>query len=223
MFNQEEFEILKKDALENHIPIIMDDTLEVIKKVLEENKPKRILEIGTAVGYSAMCFSEFLDENGKMAQKWTLNLKVPAPGECKDCHGTHKCRNCNGRGTITNHRTHEIYSCDTCKGTGICQTCFVPMRNPQFYNQDYSGKGNNGQQMSSSEANRQRKINSLRQRIYELQAKIEKAEWDERLMRLRGTDISSIRVYRSQLNLKYQYEKQILQLKAELQQLEENY
>ncbi len=55
---------IKKKALENHIPIIMDDTLEVISKVLEEAKPKSILEIGTAVGYSAICFSEYLTANG---------------------------------------------------------------------------------------------------------------------------------------------------------------
>ncbi len=59
MFNQEEFEILKKDALENHIPIIMDDTLEKIKEILENENPKRILEIGTAVGYSASCFVKY--------------------------------------------------------------------------------------------------------------------------------------------------------------------
>lgn len=63
MFNQEEFEILKKDALENHIPIIMDDTLEKIKEILETEKPKRILEIGTAVGYSASCFVKYSDED----------------------------------------------------------------------------------------------------------------------------------------------------------------
>ena len=34
----------------------MDDTLEVIEKVLKDENPKRILEIGTAVGYSASCF-----------------------------------------------------------------------------------------------------------------------------------------------------------------------
>ena len=44
----------------------MDDTLEVISKILKENKPKNILEIGTAVGYSAMCFSEYLDEKGQI-------------------------------------------------------------------------------------------------------------------------------------------------------------
>ena len=62
MFNQEEFEILKKEALENHIPIIMDDTLEKIKEILETEKPKRILEIGTAVGYSASCFVKYAED-----------------------------------------------------------------------------------------------------------------------------------------------------------------
>ena len=55
---------IKKKALEDHIPIIMDDTLEVIEKYLIDLKPKRILEIGTAVGYSAICFSKFLAEDG---------------------------------------------------------------------------------------------------------------------------------------------------------------
>lgn len=62
--NKQELEKIKQKALENHIPIIMDDTLEIIEKELKENPPTRILEIGAAVGYSAMCFSEFLAENG---------------------------------------------------------------------------------------------------------------------------------------------------------------
>lgn len=62
--NKVELAKIKQKALEDHIPIIMDDTLEVIEKKLKENKPKRILEIGTAVGYSAICFSEFLQNNG---------------------------------------------------------------------------------------------------------------------------------------------------------------
>ena len=40
---------IKQQAIENNIPIIMDDTLEVISKYLKEIKPKKILEIGTAV------------------------------------------------------------------------------------------------------------------------------------------------------------------------------
>ena len=64
--NKEELEKVKQKALEEHIPIIMDETLEVIEKYLKENPPKKILEIGAAVGYSAMCFSEFLAEGGKI-------------------------------------------------------------------------------------------------------------------------------------------------------------
>ena len=57
---------IKKKALEEHIPIIMDDTLFEIEKRMEKEPPKKILEIGTAVGYSAICFSKFLAENGKI-------------------------------------------------------------------------------------------------------------------------------------------------------------
>ena len=64
--NKQELKKIKQKALEEHIPIIMDDTLEVIEKELKENPPKKILEIGAAVGYSAMCFSEFLVEDGKI-------------------------------------------------------------------------------------------------------------------------------------------------------------
>lgn len=62
--NKLELAKIKEKALEAHIPIIMDDTLEVISKELIEKRPNRILEIGTAVGYSAICFSEFLSEEG---------------------------------------------------------------------------------------------------------------------------------------------------------------
>lgn len=57
-------EQIKEKALEDHIPIIMDDTLKVVGKILEDKKPYRILEIGTAVGYSAIRFSKYLSDNG---------------------------------------------------------------------------------------------------------------------------------------------------------------
>jgi len=63
MYNKEEFEIMKEKALEDHIPIIMDDTLEKIKEILSREKPNKILEIGTAVGYSASCFAIYSNEN----------------------------------------------------------------------------------------------------------------------------------------------------------------
>lgn len=63
MFKTEILEEVKQKALENHIPILMDDTLEKIEEILLEEKPKRILEIGTAVGYSASMFAKFTDDD----------------------------------------------------------------------------------------------------------------------------------------------------------------
>ncbi len=57
---------IKQKAIANHVPIIMDDTLEVINEYMKNRKVNRILEIGTAVGYSAICFTNFLDENGRI-------------------------------------------------------------------------------------------------------------------------------------------------------------
>lgn len=59
-------EQIKQEAINDHIPIIMDDTLEVITNYLKNIKPTAILEIGTAVGYSAICFSQYLGDKGMM-------------------------------------------------------------------------------------------------------------------------------------------------------------
>lgn len=57
---------IKQKALDEHIPIIMDDTLDVVAEILKKERPNRILEIGTAVGYSAICFSEYLGQEGRI-------------------------------------------------------------------------------------------------------------------------------------------------------------
>ncbi len=55
---------IKKEAIENHIPIMMDETLDKITEIIGNRKLHRILEIGTAVGYSALCFEKLLDKDG---------------------------------------------------------------------------------------------------------------------------------------------------------------
>ena len=42
---------------EEYIPVIRRDTEMFLRTVLESKRPKKILEIGTAIGYSAMYFS----------------------------------------------------------------------------------------------------------------------------------------------------------------------
>ena len=48
------FQEIKKKAIEEHIPIIMDDTLEYLNKIFLNSNKDNILEIGTAVGYSSI-------------------------------------------------------------------------------------------------------------------------------------------------------------------------
>ena len=79
--NKQEIENIKQKALKEHIPIIMDDTLDVIAKYLKEIEPKRILEIGTAVGYSAICFSEFLEHKGRI---YTIERDKERVNEAKE-------------------------------------------------------------------------------------------------------------------------------------------
>ena len=46
------FEELEKYASENRVPIIRSKSLEILVSEVKEKQPKRILEIGTAIGYS---------------------------------------------------------------------------------------------------------------------------------------------------------------------------
>lgn len=62
--NKNELRKIKEKALEDKVPIIMDDTLSLIDNILKGNNVKSILEIGTAVGYSAICFTEYLQADG---------------------------------------------------------------------------------------------------------------------------------------------------------------
>ena len=45
-------EELEKYARQNYIPVLLDDTKDLLLKTIKEYNPKTILEIGTAVGYS---------------------------------------------------------------------------------------------------------------------------------------------------------------------------
>ena len=54
---------IKKEALANKVPILQDKSLELIRLILRIKEPKKILEIGTAVGYSAINFVDELNGN----------------------------------------------------------------------------------------------------------------------------------------------------------------
>ena len=55
---------IRKEAEEQEVPIIRREAGEFIKLLMMIKKPVNILEIGTAVGFSAIFMSRFLREEG---------------------------------------------------------------------------------------------------------------------------------------------------------------
>lgn len=56
---------LKKYAKDNHVPIMLQDGIDYIVNYIKNNNVKSILEIGTAIGYSAINFA-LVDSNIKV-------------------------------------------------------------------------------------------------------------------------------------------------------------
>lgn len=70
---QPELLSLEKEAIENHVPIVKKETQGVLRFLLQMQQPKRILEVGTAIGFSALFMSEYTSSDCKI----TTIEKVP--------------------------------------------------------------------------------------------------------------------------------------------------
>jgi len=57
---------LEKNAEKNFVPIIRKETQGLIRFLLSLQKPKRILEVGTAIGFSALFMSEYSPNDCKI-------------------------------------------------------------------------------------------------------------------------------------------------------------
>ena len=74
---------LKEYAKENKVPIIFDEGLAFLETIIRLHKPRRILEIGTAIGYSAIrmhkvCGSEIytIERNEEMYKLAIENISL---------------------------------------------------------------------------------------------------------------------------------------------------
>lgn len=74
-------EDMRKKAETDDIPIIRRTMHGLIKTLIEIKHPKRILEIGTAVGYSTLLFRHVSDENAKIL---TIESYAPRILEAKN-------------------------------------------------------------------------------------------------------------------------------------------
>ena len=59
IYIDEDFVELRNFGIENNIPIMKLETKEFLKNLLTIQKPKNILEIGSAIGYSSLLFSKY--------------------------------------------------------------------------------------------------------------------------------------------------------------------
>ena len=68
---------IELEALREEVPIIRKETKEWIKTMLLIKKPVRVLEVGTAVGFSAIYMSQFLPEEGCITtiEKWKPRIE----------------------------------------------------------------------------------------------------------------------------------------------------
>lgn len=57
---------MEQDARKMEVPIVRTETRELLKVLELVRRPKRLLEVGTAVGFSSIYMSRYLPENGKI-------------------------------------------------------------------------------------------------------------------------------------------------------------
>lgn len=56
---------MEEYALENHVPIVQPEVAKLLEVMTKTNQTKSILEVGTAIGYSAIIFTKAM-EDGKL-------------------------------------------------------------------------------------------------------------------------------------------------------------
>ncbi len=72
---------LEKDALENRVPVIRKSMQSLLKFLLALTKPEKILEVGTAVGFSALLMSEYGPEGCHITTIENYEKRIPAARE----------------------------------------------------------------------------------------------------------------------------------------------
>ncbi len=57
---------LEKKAIEDYVPIIRQETKNLLRFLLKLKRPKRILEVGAAIGFSSIYMSQYIEEDAKI-------------------------------------------------------------------------------------------------------------------------------------------------------------
>lgn len=74
-------ERIEAEALAARVPIIRKETQSFLKTLLVLHKPRKVLEIGTAVGFSALLMSAYLPEGGHITTIENYEKRIPIARE----------------------------------------------------------------------------------------------------------------------------------------------
>ena len=79
--NSEILEDIEREALADNVPIIRREMQSFLKVLLMVKKPMRVLEVGTAVGFSALLMSDYLPEGGHITTIENYEKRIPIARE----------------------------------------------------------------------------------------------------------------------------------------------
>ena len=68
---------IAKEARDSFVPIIRKETASFLKTLVELKRPMRILEVGTAVGYSALLMAEHMPEGAHITTIEKYEKRIP--------------------------------------------------------------------------------------------------------------------------------------------------
>lgn len=72
---------IAKEARDSFVPIIRKETASLLKTLVEMKRPKRILEVGTAVGYSALLMAEHMPDDCHITTIEKYEKRIPIARE----------------------------------------------------------------------------------------------------------------------------------------------
>lgn len=74
-------EALEKEAIDTYVPIIRKEMQTFLKWMLAVKRPMRILEVGTAIGFSALLMAEYNPVDGKITTIENYEKRIPIAKE----------------------------------------------------------------------------------------------------------------------------------------------
>ncbi len=80
-------EELEKYALDTEVPIIRKEMQSFLKTLIMMNKPRQILEVGTAIGFSALLMSEYMPVDAHITTIEKYEKRIPIARENFKKHG----------------------------------------------------------------------------------------------------------------------------------------